>query len=310
MLARKVGFDMFKKLLNTKLVVKKDYGDLSVYKYSRKVFHDNLWNDELRLMRGLVLDYKGNMVALGFPKVFNYKENNAGLNVPLERVVHSYTKKNGFFLSAFLYNDCLMFGSTGSLDSDFVKMGESMFTPEMQHFICEELMFQKKFGKTYTMSFEICHEDDPHIIKEDVGVYFIGIRENTFDVGNFQDVELFNELKMLIPTEMKTVDFQVWTFGELLKSLKTCKHEGYLVYAGDEVFKIKSPYYLVTKFLARAKSEKLEMYLDDINTAKQRIKDEEFFSIVEFLSKNQQVKNDFLSMDEQERVTFCFNFFD
>ena len=70
-------------LVEQGLVKKKTYKDgefsgLSVLKYSRKVFYDNLWNKDKRLLdcRGMVVDSDDNIVVWPFTKVFNLYENN------------------------------------------------------------------------------------------------------------------------------------------------------------------------------------------------------------------------------------------
>ena len=53
----------------------------SIYKYSKMVFFDALWDKSPLLLkaRGLVLDAAGNILVHPFDKVFNYGENGAGL---------------------------------------------------------------------------------------------------------------------------------------------------------------------------------------------------------------------------------------
>lgn len=48
-----------------------DYFGLSIYKYTKKVHSDNLWNDTLIHCRGIVLDDKGNVISRPFKKFFN-----------------------------------------------------------------------------------------------------------------------------------------------------------------------------------------------------------------------------------------------
>lgn len=69
---------MFEHLVNQGLVKEKKYPNgLRVFKYSRKVFYDALWNTDPLLLeaRGMVLDADGNKVMWPFTKVFNFKEN-------------------------------------------------------------------------------------------------------------------------------------------------------------------------------------------------------------------------------------------
>ena len=64
-------------LIEQGLVKKKTYNSgvfegLSVLKYSKKVFYNNLWNKDKRLLdcRGIVVDSEDNIVVWPFTKVF------------------------------------------------------------------------------------------------------------------------------------------------------------------------------------------------------------------------------------------------
>ena len=110
----------FDDLVQKNLVTKKTYvNGLSIYKYTRKVFFDNLWHLDDRLLdaRGLVLDANNKVV---FSKVFNYKEN--GVTVDLEKEIIAVRKVNGFMTAMTLHKGELLFSSTGSLDSNYVKL--------------------------------------------------------------------------------------------------------------------------------------------------------------------------------------------
>ena len=64
-------------LVKKKTYTKGKYKGLSVLKYSRKVFFDNLWHLDDRLLecRGTVVDEADNIIVLPFKKVFNFGEN-------------------------------------------------------------------------------------------------------------------------------------------------------------------------------------------------------------------------------------------
>jgi hypothetical protein len=70
--------------------------------------------------------------------------------------------------------------------------------------------------------------------------------------------------------------------------------------------KMKSPYYLTTKFLSRMREDKLEKLLSTPNELKKLI-DEEFYDIVDFINLN---KESFFIMDGQEKVKFVRGYFD
>ena len=56
---------MFQDLIDRKLVKGNTVGDLTIYKYTKRVFFDNLWGEDSRLLdaRGMVLDSEGNKVT-------------------------------------------------------------------------------------------------------------------------------------------------------------------------------------------------------------------------------------------------------
>lgn len=118
---------MFDDLVEKKLVKAKPYPNgLTVYKYAPCVFYDNLWNTDKRLLdaRGMVLDAEGNKVIWPFTKVFNRFENNT--NLPLDTPVIAPVKMNGFMASVTCYHYKMLVSTTGTLDSDYVKLDTSL----------------------------------------------------------------------------------------------------------------------------------------------------------------------------------------
>ncbi len=280
----------------SKYVRIKHYKELGLYlhKYNRKVFYDNLWHLDSRLLdaRGTVYDEQGNLVIYPFTKVFNYGENNT--TIPDHHRVLVYRKINGFMLSATRYSGELLFASTGTLDSDFVKMGREMF-PESHNYLIQEGV---------TTCFEIVHPDDPHIIEEVPGCYLIGIRNNS--IGSKQKHELLayskdkiKDSSILFPESFET------TFGELLEIVKSVNHEGFMVYdmESDVVLKLKSPYYLTAKFLARTK--KLDLIFS--KEFKKHF-DEEFYDLVYWIQSTIS-KEGYAQISEQERLEIVRDFF-
>lgn len=124
---------MFEELVQKGLVKKKTYANgLSVFKYSRKVFYDQLWNTDPLLLeaRGIVLDDDGNKVVWPFTKVFNYGENGAGELLEASTPVVAPRKVNGFMAACRYWNGELIVSTTGSLDSDFAVLAREGFGPQ------------------------------------------------------------------------------------------------------------------------------------------------------------------------------------
>ena len=284
---------------NPKLVTRKEsknYPGLYVLKYSKRVFFDNLWSKSSHLLdcRGQVVDADWNTVVRPFTKIFNYQENGAGSNWKPTDYVLVTKKVNGFMCSVTNYNGKIILSTTGSLDSDFVGYAKEYLkdiTPKM----C------KQFN---TYMFEIVHPDDPHIIKEKIGAHFLAIVEHDggqhhykFDSSSIMEKALYDFEKIGIFCDDENPCMK---FGDLLKHVKTVKHEGYVIVnpETEETIKIKSPYYLFNKFLARVGTKKL---IDGIKhgTIKQRV-DEEYYPII-----NQLIDfgvDKFSEFTEQERL--------
>ena len=60
-----------------KMIIKKENDNgLIVWKYSKRVFFDNLWHQHELLLkaRGLITDKQGNIIVHPFEKIFNFNE--------------------------------------------------------------------------------------------------------------------------------------------------------------------------------------------------------------------------------------------
>lgn len=267
---------MFKELIEAGLVKQKRYENgLSVFKYSRKVFYDALWETDPLLLeaRGIVLDDDGNKVIWPFTKVFNYKENGAGEDLWLSSRVIAPRKINGFMASVTRYKGEILVSTTGSLDSDFVGYAKEMLAPLD--------LFHVKSG--YTFLFEICHPDDPHIIEETLGAWLIGCRNHT--TGKMASEQSLDNAAYQMGA-MRPEVFE-GTFGELWDMVRECKHEGWMVIDAvtrETVCKIKSPHYLSKKFIMRMGNKKVDQMFDNKDEFLKNI-DEEFYAIVHYITR-------------------------
>lgn len=267
------------------------YPGLFVKKYTRKVFYDNLWskNDELLEARGHVETADGRIVVRPFTKIFNRGEN--GTDIGLDETVLAVRKVNGFMACATYVPEVgeVVVSTTGSLDSDFVKMAEEYITSEIK----EHIKVHYLENSHYTWMFEIVHPDDPHIIKEDVGAYLIGARLVNLDIPYSTNVSF--EKCMDFDSKILGIyrpEWKVCKFSEIVEEAKACKHEGFVVYSKDTALKIKSPYYICLKAAARKK---------DIMSLNKQIVDEEFYPLIRHLTENQESFN---MLNEQERLDY------
>jgi predicted kinase len=271
----------------------KEQNGLFVHKYKRKVFYDNLWDihPELVDARGLVTNVDGNIVQYPFTKIFNRNEN--GVDIDKNNTVVAVDKINGFMAAVTWYNGDVLVSTTGSLTSDFVEMAKEMLP-------LDKMVDSLKTFSSHTFCFEIVHPNDPHIIEEKVGAYLIGARQKkkgSEQWNNYTLDEFAKEWGVFRPA------WSYFEFSDLLEKLKDYKREGFVVYdaISNTVLKLKSPYYLTSKFIARTK--KLNLIFD--NNFKQYF-EEEYYSLCEFLQAN-YTKEQFLEIPEQTRLIIIRN---
>lgn len=269
----------------------KTYPDLYVLKYKKNVFFDNLWNDELEYCRGTVVDEDFNLVSKPFRKIYNYGIEDRAPKLPDTDVVDVYRKINGFMAAITWHDGKLLPSTTGSLDSDFVDYIMDHVTPEIEK-VCEK-------NPHLTFLFECVHENDPHIIPEETGLYLIGYNNKLWEydeVINADDLHNFAEqMKCRSPIHFKTT-------VQFLKTLaSSVTHEGFVAYtACGQSFKIKTPYYLMSKLLARSKN------LGRLASPNiKEIMPEEFYPLVDEIQKDTV---SFLSLSEQDRLTWIRNY--
>lgn len=269
------------------------YPGLFVKKYKRKVFYDNLWNEELLESRGRVYDVEGNVVINPFTKIFNYGEN--GTTIPDDEQVLAVFKINGFMAAAtyILDIDQVVISTTGSLDSDFVKLAEKHITERIKNYI-------KNFSKSVepcTFLFEICDSSDPHIIVEEPGAYLIGKR-SVKDITYYKSTPI---KEVILDCDALSMDcyrpgWTIGTFSQIKSELKDCTYEGMVIYGENTVLKIKTPYYLATKAIARSK---------DIFKLKRQFIDEEYYPLIEHF-KGIKGFNEFT---EEQKLHLIRNYF-
>jgi hypothetical protein len=163
--------------------------------------------------------------------------------------------------------------------------------------------WQMAFGnddmRGMTFMFECVHPSDPHIIPEDAGMYILGYRENELGSKIGHDACVLQDLSIMFKCH-KPVGLTACV-SEVKTLAKECKHEGFVFYHADgRAAKIKSPYYLVKKFVARnPRTDKLMR--PDI---KQSI-DEEYYPLIDAIQADIGA---YTALDEQARLAWVRNF--
>ena len=289
-------------LANPKLVSMKPAGDgIYVLKYSKRVFYDDLWNDFLEECRGTIVDEDFNVVSRPFTKIYNFR---VEANAPVltdDTPVTAYRKVNGFMVAMTWRDNDILVSTTGSTANDYVDYAKEMM---LKHACWADWQMAVLGAKGYTLMFECVHPSDPHIIVEKTGMYFLGWRENAWGsrVHGFGCDEVW---KIFAEDTLKCYSVESYhlTVGELVAESKKVRHEGFVFYTEDNVSaKIKSPYYLTSKWVARnPKTEKLLT-----KEFKEQI-DEEFYPLLTYIQDNISY---YTSMNEQERLQFIRKFFE
>ena len=282
---------------SSNLVNMKECGDgIYVLKYKKKVFYDNLWNEYIAECRGSIVDKDFNLVAYPFTKIYNYGIEKEAPVLSDDTEVLAFRKVNGFMVAATWYNGDVLVSTTGSTDSPYVAMAKEMMLTHMS-WADWQLAFNRSDMDGLTVMFECVHPDDPHIVPEKAGMYMLGYRENEWrsSVGHTRSIleGLAIGFNCHIPEHYKV------TLGKLKQMTKECRHEGFVFYTDDGVSaKIKSPYYLTSKWVARnPRTDKLV----DLNKDIKHNLDEEYYPLVDAIRAN--IVN-YTAMDEQARLAW------
>jgi hypothetical protein len=282
---------------NPKLVSMKLAGDgIYVLKYKKKVFYDGLWNDYIAECRGSIVDADFNLVSYPFTKIYNYGIEKEAPVLDDDTEVIAYRKVNGFMVAATWYNGNVLVSTTGSTDSPYVAMAKEMMLTHM-NWADWQLAFNASDMDGLTVMFECVHPNDPHIVPEKAGMYVLGYRDNSWGskVGHspyILDV-MAKAFNCYVPEH-----FEV-NMSELRRLAKECRHEGFVFYTKNGVSaKIKSPYYLTSKWVARnPRTDKLV----DLNKDIKHNLDEEYYPLVDAIRANIV---EYTAMDEQARLAW------
>ena len=287
---------------NPKLVKMRPAGDnIFVLKYSKSVFFDDLWNDYLEECRGTVVDADFNVISRPFTKIYNYGIEARAPRVALSTPVKAYRKVNGFMAAMTWYNGDILVSTTGSTDSPYVQLAREMM---LKHQSWIDWQFAVRGAQGYTLMFECVHPNDPHIIPELAGMYFLGWRENSW-ISKVHGFSSDSTWKSFAEDDLKCFFAESYDMSiqELQALAKDVKHEGFVFYTEDNTSaKIKSPWYLTNKWVAR--NPRTDKLADLKNDLKKNL-DEEYYPLVDAIRANIV---EYTAMDEQSRLAWVRNF--
>jgi len=297
--------------LNKKFVKMKDtqYNDVFVLKYSPKVFYKYLWEGTYEECRGTLVNSNLDIVSRPYTKIFNHNEPHAP-KFDDDEVCLVSDKINGFMCAVTWHDGVLIVSTTGTTDSDFAKVARKEVMK-----VTNEAMF--KDYKDYTFIFEVCTKEDKHIIDEDYGVYLLDARKKEWDTPNiglgsanlnvfrlqtkYRNPDNFNE-------SFKRPKQWMYRYKDAMSIVKDYKREGFVVTSLDlkRQVKMKSPFYLTSKWLAKLNNDNIERLLSNPQACKAKI-DEEFFPIVDYLNYHLDYYKTLSNFDKAMFVQEFFN---
>jgi len=283
---------------------------LRVFKYSKATFWNNSWSESAALLkaRGIVLDAAGAIVSHPFDKVFNLHENGTGDDLPDDTMLVVPDKLNGFLgiVSAHPFQPGQLLPHTqGGFGGEFVGYLKSFITPEVGG------RMKKYFARNnVTLMFEVLHPEDPHIIEypeSEQGLWLLGVR------GKAETDQPWPEHLVDEAAQEMGLRRPKWTRMTKAALLAMCrtdtglaKVEGWMAREDTAeqrpLFKLKTPYYLVTKFLGRLSSKRIAHMFSSPQDFKKTV-DEEFYPLVDALTAR-LTKEEMLQMDDSARVPF------
>jgi hypothetical protein len=262
-----------------------------------------LWNDFLEECRGTIVDEDFNVISRPFTKIYNYGIEAKAPVLAEDTKVTAYRKVNGFMVAMTWYKNDVLVSTTGSTDSPYVDLAKEIM---LHHMPWADWQMEVLAAKGMTLMFECVHPNDPHIVIENAGMYFLGCRENEWDSKvKMYGADMAEWARDYALSHLKCgyAEATQTTMGELMKLSKTVKHEGFVFYTEDNVSaKIKTPYYLTSKWVAR--NPRTDKLVDMKNDIKKNL-DEEYYPLVDAIRANIV---EYTAMGEQQRLAWVRNY--
>ena len=275
---------------------------LQIVKYSKRAFFDQAWKDYpiLKDCRGIITDMELNILAKPFVKVLNLGEDGTELpTLPFIMV----RKVNGFMgMVSYLHNK-LVLSTTGSLDSPFVDLFDKEIDKQPETLRAKLAEVAEKYS--LDLMFEVVSPEDPHIIPEKPGLYLIGARTKS---GTYLRERELDSLAVYIGSGLKRPRWSlVESKEDFNEKILSCNHEGYMIRAEydptyTKTVKVKSPYYLNRKFLARCGVNKTKaIWSASVEELFTMGLEEEFIGVVVELQRKFKVE-EWVNLKDQERL--------
>lgn len=246
-------------LMRDKDIVKKEFGDVVSFNFSRETFWEKRWTENTILARGLFCDNNTKQVcARGYEKFFEIGENNItsqenikSLQYPLE----VYRKENGYLGILGVHNNKLLFCSKSSTESDFAIWFKEIFSKTVNK---QDEILKYLIDNNACMVFEVIDPiNDTHIINygTERKIVLLDVLNRDFDFNRIAYKELVSVAEKF-GLEVKAHTKTIVSFEELTEFINETSSydykennqvvEGYVVEDSSQKvfhFKIKTGYY-------------------------------------------------------------------
>jgi RNA ligase len=181
---------------------------LTIWNYTEKVQYENLWDEVTLMCRGLVTDYKGNIIARPFKKFFNIEE---GKYTPTENF-EVYEKMDGSLGIVFCYEGEWRVATRGSFTSEQAikgaeilgKYDTDLLSPGYTYLF--EIIYPDNrivvdYGNSERMVMLACIDCSSDGIESDIHIpYYM---DNFTVVKKYDGVKDFKELKTMVKDDQE-----------------------------------------------------------------------------------------------------------
>ena len=286
-------YEEMQELKAKKLVTSRVNGNLTTFKYARKVMYDYLWDTDQRFLeaRGHTYDNRNGQLVQATPrKSFNYLENNWWREAKPDTLVQLYKKYNGFMACATIFEGKLLVSTTGTTTSEFADIAKREITKFKATHHSSSMLHEIEHRASSL--FEIVVPEDPHIVFE--------AKQGAVPLGwRYKDDGMF------IPHG----DYKEMTLADAIEFTQKDRGEGFMVYNLEEEdsivryntpCKMKTPYYVGKKKLMRMTARNVEFMYDRPDFYAEANLPAMWSGIPEIITKDFTMQ-EWLALDSQQR---------
>lgn len=269
--------------------------DLYISNYTKNCEYNNLWDENLPHIRGLITDKNG-IVVKTLSKFWNYSQlsKEERNNIDWSEYTILQEKEDGCFGLLFYYKDRWILASRGSFDSDVANDAKRDILPQFNLDL---------FDKKVAYAFEIIHENHPIVVNytENKFMFFSAFKMYSDKEYSWEKAyEIFKNSGITDKNIVKTKKVKLTEKEVLnLQEENLTNKEGYVVRFNNFRFKVKFDEYFkihsLMKDVTTKSIWKLLINNENIETLLSDVPDEIFYKIKEYENK---LKDDFSKIRE------------